>query len=204
MKIFIVGMPYSGRTTVAKALCQDEGFQYIDASSWIKTTFRDQKEGEHIQQYLDEYHTYLTRRTQANPFFAIDNVWDSIEAYKDKSNVFVIDGVLSPKDFVHLFDVNEDTVIFLNRTDNTEEFKDSESIAVSVMRDYCFWMSAAGLLPKDRWLEYNFKIPGDDSDFIKKLGSKNSVFLARSIVKAIAHLKESLKELLTPPQDPQS
>jgi hypothetical protein len=92
-------------------------------------------------------------------------------------------------------------VVFLNRTDNAEEFKDSESIAVSVMRDYCFWMSAASLLPKDRWLEYNFKIPGDDSDFIKKLGSKNSVFLAKSLTKAISHLKESLKDLVKA-QDP--
>lgn len=203
MKIFIVGKPYSGRTTVAKALCQDEGYQYIDASSWIKHTFRDQKEDEHTTQYLDEYHQYLTKRIQANPFLVIDNVWDSIEAYKDKAKVFVIDGVSSPKDFVHLFDINEDMVVFLNRTDNNEEFKDSEGIGVSVMRDYCFWMSATELLPKDRWLEYNFKIPGDNSDFVKKLGSKNSVYLARSINKAIAHLKDSLKELLNP-QDPQS
>jgi len=71
------------------------------------------------------------------------------------------------------------------------------------MRDYCFWMSAAGLISRDRWLEYNFKIPGDDSDFIKKLGSKNTVYLARSINKAIAHLRESLREVIRP-QDPQS
>src|SRR5574339_984759 len=116
MKIFIVGMPYSGRTTVAKALCQDERFQYIDASAWIKCTFRDQKEGEHIQQYQDEFHQYLTKRTQANPFFSIDNIYDSIDAYKDKGDVFVIDGVSSPKDFVHLFDINQDIVVFLNRT----------------------------------------------------------------------------------------
>lgn len=198
MKIFIVGIPYSGRTTVSKALLQDEKYQYIDASAWIKSTFRDQEKNEHIQKYLESYHEYLTKRIQSNPFFAIDNILDSVEAYKNNSNIFIIDGVNSPKDFIHLFDVNEDIVVFLNRTDNSEEFKDSESIAVSVIRDYCYWMATVGLLSKNRWLEYNFKIPGEGSEvsLIKKMGTKNSVFLTRSIKNTINHLKTSLKELI--------
>lgn len=199
MKIFIVGIPYSGRTTVAKALLQDEKYQYIDASAWIKNTFRDQESGEHIQKYLESYHDYLTKRIQANPLFAINNILDSIDAYKNNSNIFIIDGINNPKDFVHLFDVNNDIVVFLNRTDNSEEFKDSESIAVSVMRDYCYWMATTGLLSKNRWLEYNFKIPGEVTELslIKKMGTKNSVFLTRSIKNTINHLKTSLKELIS-------
>jgi adenylate kinase family enzyme len=204
MKIFIIGIPYSGRTTVAKAVLQDEKHQYIDASSWVKNTFRDQEPGEHIQKYLESYHEYLTKRIQANPLFAVNNVLDTIAAYNN-TNVFIIDGINNPKDFVHLFDVNKDIVVFLNRTDNSEEFKDSESIAVSVIRDYCYWMSTAGLLSKDRWLEYNFKIPGEgvEVNLIKKMGTKNSVFISRSINNTITHLKKSLKELINP-QDHQS
>lgn len=204
MKIFIIGIPYSGRTTVAKAVLQDEKHQYIDASSWVKNTFRDQEPGEHIQKYLESYHEYLTKRIQANPLFAVNNVLDTIAAYNN-TNVFIIDGINNPKDFVHLFDVNKDIVVFLNRTDNSEEFKDSESIAVSVIRDYCYWMSTAGLLSKDRWLEYNFKIPGEGAEvnLIKKMGTKNSVFISRSINNTITHLKKSLKELINP-QDHQS
>lgn len=203
MRIFLLGMPYSGRTTVAKELCQNDDYQYVDGSSWVKATFRDQKKGEHIQKYQEEYHEYLTSRIKANPWFCIDNILDTIKAYEGKKSVFIIDGIMSPKDFVNLFDINEDIVIFLNRTDNIEEFKDSESIAVSVMRDYCFWMSAAGLLPRERWLEYNFKIPGEASEFVKKLGSKNSVFIARSIERATSHIKEVVAELVSPPS-PQS
>lgn len=205
MKIFIIGIPYSGRTTVAKALLQDEKYQYIDASAWIKSTFRDQESGEHIQKYLESYHEYLTKRIQSNPLFAINNILDSIEAYKNKSNIFIIDGINNPKDFIHLFDVNKDIVVFLNRTDNTEEFKDSESIAVAVVRDYCYWMATTGLLAKNRWLEYNFKIPGEGTELnlIKKMGTKNSVFLSRTINNTINHLRKSLKELINP-QDHQS
>lgn len=205
MKIFIIGIPYSGRTTVAKAILQKEKYLYIDASSWIKNTFRDQEDGEHIQKYLESYHEYLTKRIQANSLFAINNVLDTIKAYQNETSISIIDGINNPKDFVHLFDVNEDIVIFLNRTDNTEEFKDSESIAVSVIRDYCYWMATAGLLSKNRWLEYNFKIPGEGTEvaLIKKMGTKNSVFLTRSINNTITHLKKSLKELINP-QDHQS
>lgn len=194
MKIFIVGMPFSGRTTVAKALCQAEGYQYIDGSSWLKATFRERAEGEHIQQYQDEYHQYLSNRIKLNPYLSIDNVLDTIQSLP-KSDRIVIDGISNPKDFIHLFDINEDIIVFLNRVDNAEEFKDSESIAVSVIRDYCFWMSSAGLLEKDRWLEYNFRIPGEGSDFVKKLGSKNNVFIAKSIDRVISHLKEQVVQI---------
>jgi hypothetical protein len=72
---------------------------------------------------------------------------------------------------------------------------DHENIGVSVIRDYCFWLSSASLINKSNWLEYNFRIPGEDSEFIKNLGSKNSVFIVKSIKKAISHLKEKLNDL---------
>lgn len=194
MKIFLCGNPGSGRTTIAKALAQDTKYQYIDASSWIKETFRDQKDGEHIQQYLESYQEYLTKRIQANPLFAINNILDSIKAYKNNENIFIIDGVNNPKDFIHLFDVNEDVVVFLNRTDNAEEFKDSENIAVSVIRDYCYWMSITNLLPKSRWIEINFKIPGDPNDnSVKFLGNKNSIYLVKNFKKVISVVRDLLQ-----------
>lgn len=185
-------MPQSGRTTVAKALCQDGKYQYVDCSSWLKSTFRDQKVEEHDQQYLDEYQHYITNRLKSNPWLCIDNVLNSIRAIDYREDNFVIDGVASPKDFVHLFDYNQDMIVFLNRTDNEVEYKDCENIGVSVMRDYCFWMSSAGLIDKSKWIEYNFKIPGTAGDQVKTLGSKNSVFIVKSLNKVISHLQESL------------
>ncbi|MGH7239415.1 MAG: hypothetical protein ACREHG_05025, partial [Candidatus Saccharimonadales bacterium] len=79
---------------------------------------------------------------------------------------------------------------------NEREYKDHENIGTSVIRDYCFWMSVAGLLNKERWLEYNFRIPGENSDHIKVMGAQNSVFIVKSIAKVISHLTERLNELV--------
>lgn len=194
MKIFLIGMPGSGRTSVATALCQDAAYQYIDTATWLKTTFRERNKDEHINQFQDEYQLYTSNRIKLNPYLHIDNVLDIIDSKDWSKNNIIIDGLSSPKDFVHLFDINKDIVVFLNRIDNESEFKDSESIAVSVIRDYCFWMSSALLLNKERWIEYNFRIPGEDSSFVKELGSKNHVFIAKNIVRVISHLKETLNK----------
>lgn len=192
MKIFIIGLPESGRTNVAKALCQSEGYGYIHATLWVKSTFREKKIDEKPQLYHDEYHSWFTNRLLNHPQMISDNIIDSMSAYDSTINHFVIDGVVSPKDFTLLFDYNKDVVVFLNRIDNQSDYKDYENIGVSVIKDYCFWLASADLLPKTRWLEFNFHVPGEDSDFVKCLGSKNSVFIVKSINSAIKHLKETL------------
>ena len=60
MKVFIIGLPNSGRTTVAKALAQKEGAHYIDASSWLEATFRQPDKDEPEQKFQDEYFQYLS------------------------------------------------------------------------------------------------------------------------------------------------
>jgi hypothetical protein len=193
MKIFIVGLPKSGRTTVAKALVASHGWKYIDAMSWVRSTFREPKPEEHRQQYEDDYQQYLVKRMMVNPWFISDHVYEMMKI--DENAVFVIDGIASPKDFTALFDYRQDIIVFLNRTDNEHEYRDHESIGTSVIRDYCFWMSAAGIISKDRWLEYNFRIPGEDSDHVKPMGAQNSVFIVKSIKKVMSHLIDRLKEL---------
>ena len=192
MKIFVVGMPNSGRTTVAKALCKAPNYQYIDATSWVKAAYRPTRDGEHPQQYDDDLHTWYLSRMANNPDTIVAHVNDSIKAYDSSANHYVIDGISSPRDLVRLFEPERDMIVFLNRTNNSSDFKDYENIGVSVMRDYCFWLSSANSLNKDNWHEYNFAIPGEESDWVKKLGHKNSVFLVKSINKAISHLKARL------------
>lgn len=202
MKIFIIGMPQSGRTTVAKALCQSDDYLYIDSFSWVRSSFREQKSEERPQQYDDEFYSWFTNRLKINPRLITDNVLQTIESYKDTKGRFaedaynfVIDGIESPRDFVNLFDYNKDVVVFLDRVANPAEYRDYQNVGLSVMRDHCFWMSSADLLPRERWLEYKFSIPGEDSDWVKTLGQKNSVFLTKSINRVISHLKEKLKEI---------
>ena len=210
MKIFIVGLPKSGRTTVAQQLVHEliqERFNprglkcfYLGAMDWIKNTFRTQSYGETSEQFNEEYHNYLINRLQNNPDIVISNLLESIcslenQAQGHKCN-WVIDGIVSPRDFCRLFDYNQDVVVFLNRTDSELNAQDYESIGVSVMRDYCFWLASANLLSKPRWIEYNFKIPGEHSDSVKTLGSKNSVFIVKSIDKVIDHLVGLVTKLL--------
>lgn len=198
MKIFIVGLPKSGRTTAAQAIADHFRARYIDAMSWLKATFRGKHEGEHAQHYDDNYDHFLSIRRLTNPFLISNHVKELLKTY-DQDKIFVIDGVASPKDFVELFEYRQDIVIFLNRTDNEVEFKDHENIGVSVIRDYCFWMASAGLLPKNRWIEYNFKIPGEEASFVKELGSKNSVYIIKSFNKVLAHMIETLKSCIASP-----
>lgn len=195
MKIFVVGLPNSGRTTVSEAVCQAHGFEYIDAMSWVRSTFREPKAGEHPHQYEDDYQQYLTKRMMVNPWFVSDHVYEMMKVANKEDSIFVIDGIASPKDFTTLFDYKQDIVVFLNRTDNEHEYRDHENIGTSVIRDYCFWMSAAGLLNRERWLEYNFRIPGERLDHVKAMGAQNSVFIVKSIYKMISHLIERLDEL---------
>lgn len=195
MKIFIIGLPRSGRTTIARALSAHFTAPHIDAMSWIRDTFRKQEAGEHIHHYEDDYDRFLSIKRTVNANFISNHVHDLLKIH-EQEKIVVIDGVASPKDFSELFDYRYDVVVFLNRTDGDFEFRDHENIGISVIRDYCFWMSSASLLARHKWIEYNFKIPGEESDFVKELGSKNSVFIVRSIGKAIAHLIASLENIV--------
>jgi len=188
MKVFIMGLPESGRTTIAEAICDQPGYLYVDATASIKKVFADNFPEEKISS--SAYHDFVIDTIRENPSIYSDALSGIIKAYPE--NTIVIDGIFSPKDLSALFDYNQDVIVFLNRIENEVECEDYESISVSVSRDYCFWLSSAGLLPREKWLEYNFKIPGVDSDRVKILGSKNSVYIIKSIDRVTLHLKEML------------
>jgi hypothetical protein len=191
MKVFIIGMPESGRTTVAQSLCQNDKFVYVDASAWLKDSFRPQRDGEHPEQYHDAYHHWYLNRVKENRNLTVEHVLATMSGYDNGDKLtWIIDGVNSPHDFPALFDHNKDFVVFLNRTDNQEvKIKDYETIGTSVIRDYCFWLSAGSMLPRERWYEYNFKIVGGIIEKFKAMGSKNSVFIVGSLDKVVEHLK---------------
>lgn len=194
MKIFVVGLPKSGRSTVAKAIVEAHGYRYIDAMSWVRSTFRSINPGEHPHQYEDDYQQWLTQKRLDDPWFISIKIVE--QCFGNMDQIFVIDSMTSPQDFIQHFDYRKDIVVFLNRTDNEHEYRDHENIGVSVIRDYCFWLSAAGLLSKKKWLEYNFKIPGDLNDHVKMMGAQNSVFIVKSIVRVVSHLIEKIKEIV--------
>lgn len=193
MKVFVIGLPESGRTTVAKSLCTNSQFVYVDANSWLKDSFRTPKPDEHPEHYHDAYHHWYLNRLKENQNVIIEHVQATIAAY-ESDNDWVIDGVSSPHDFPILFNPDEDFVVFLNRNDNQEiKIKDYENIGTSVIRDYCFWLASGGLLSRERWHEYNFRMQSTGAERFKATGSKNSVFIVGSVERVISHLKEALQ-----------
>jgi len=186
MKIFVIGMPQSGRTTVAQALANNKNYALIEAVSWMKQYFRPKLECENSYQYQEELHSWLLNQIITNP----QTITDFVNRHLSNQTVSVIDGLFSPKDFTQLFDYNQDFVIFLNRINNEAECKDYENIGISVIRDYCFWLSSASLLNRERWVEFNFAIPGEFSDQVRTLGDKNTIYLVKNIQKVIQILDE--------------
>lgn len=196
MKVFIIGLPKSGNTRFAKALAEDTSTHYISASDWVQSTFRLPRQEESRDDYDQAYHEFYVKRIQINQNLCVDNVQQAMFA-ADGIDAFVIDGLIHPGDFTRLFDINKDVVVFLNRTDSPATPKDYEGVAVNVLRDYCLYLATLGLLPRERWLEYNYRIPGEESDFVKQLGKHNTVTITKSINKAIEHLKGELCKLQT-------
>jgi len=189
MNVFICGLPKAGKTTVAQQLTkcdfspQGLDWFYINPVDWLKNTFRVPASKEEKAHFNEAYHSYVLNRFKNNPNVIIDNLCDSVNCIKqlDGEYNWIIDGIFSPRDFCALFNYNEDIVVFLNRTDGEIDAYDYETIGISVMRDYCFWLSSANMLPKTRWLEFNFKVSAERSDSVKVLGSKNTVFIVKSI-----------------------
>lgn len=189
MRVFIVGLPESGYDIFSKALFQELGIPYIDACVWVKHLFRDKKNDEHEQQYQEAFDDFLTEKLKIDPDLYLNHITSSLQIYQDKA---IISGIYSPREFAKLFDYTKDIVVFLNRTD-MDSVKEEYSIGISVIRDYCYYLASSKLLSKDKWIEINYKFHGEESDFVKSLGSKNSMFLVKNIKKGVEVLISLLK-----------
>lgn len=194
MKVFILGLNKSGRTTVAKALAEESSFYYVSAIDWLKTTFRQPYKQESLNEFQADFLKYTINRVKLNPSIISDNIKDIIHINNEKK-IFIIDDILNPNDLVSLFDFKNDIIVFLNRIDNMTNAKDYEGISINVMRDYCLWLATVGLLDKEQWLEYNFKIPGEESEFTKTIGTKNTITITKCINRAIKDIKDRLCKL---------
>ena len=192
MKILIICLPESGRTTIAKVISQQDKSFYISGFDWVKSTFRSKKMDESKDDYDRALNDFVKGRIKINPYLFVDNIYDIMDLNKEH-DYYIVDGINSPKDFVHLFDYNKDVALFLNRTDAPDYIEGQNHLGVNIMRDYCLWLATMDLLPKARWLEYYFPIPGDPSaDNVKVLGQKNTVTITKSVDKTIALIKEAL------------
>ncbi len=200
MKVFILGLSQCGKTTVAKALAESPDAFSISASAWLKGNFRDRNAAEDQEVYEKERNDFLSGALKRNADLITDSIEMTMSMHSDfNPNIkkFIIDGLTSPRDFMKLFDYNNDVAIFLNRVDNPSEVSDHDGIGQNVIRDYCLWLSTMGLLPKERWTEYNYRLPGEESEFVKELSSRNLVTITKNINKAIEIMRARLWKIET-------
>lgn len=200
MKVFILGLPKSGRTTIATTLSTNLNFSYVDSLVWFKLAYESYKENSYENKFesLNDYmNNWILKQ---DPDLVVVNTVQTLRllsAISYNTNA-IMDNISSPRDFCRLFDFNNDIAVFLNRVDDPDCFiEDYERVGISVIRDYCFWLSSSGHLRKDRWIEYNFRIPGERSDYIKSLGAKNSVYIVKSIDNVISHLTQLINNDLS-------
>ena len=193
MKIFILGLPKSGKTTISKSISEIKEFNdsvTIDSMGWINSFCRPKQEKEHEDSYEELIQENFVKRITSN----LDVTFDYSMSIMNSQikNTYIFDSVASPYDFIKMFDGRRDKVIFLNRVDDRINYRDYDNISLSAIKDYCFWLSATNLLPKTNWIEYNFKIPGSNREEVRMLGAKNSIFIVGSIEGVMKHLHNSL------------
>jgi hypothetical protein len=181
MKVFLLGNPQSGKTTIGKTL-DLPGFRHLHISDFLHQTDCDE----------EELHSSILKTLKSNP----DRFINQYKLHThDFINDFIVEGLISPKDFVTLFDENKDIVVFLNRIDHSPNTKDYQNISLAIMRDYCFWMSSANLLEKKRWIEFNYKMSENDPSYMKTMGFKNTVYSVKGINAVVAKLRDDILKL---------
>ena len=91
MKIFFLGIPQSGRSSVAFSLAESNinDCGIIDALHGSDFSFRKQFPKEHTQKFQDEYQQALSLKTKESPNHCIDNVLDLINIYSDKKYILI-------------------------------------------------------------------------------------------------------------------
>ena len=134
MKIFVIGLPQSGRTKVARALSEARETCYISASKWIDNSFRKPFPLEREEDYNKEYFNYSIAALKDNPFAAADCIHNQIidhnVCYPDDNTQFIIDNLTNPKDLIDLMDVDQkiDSVM--------KQYEDEKDAPIGFQEDF--------------------------------------------------------------------
>ncbi len=191
MKIFVIGTNNSGKTKFCQEIVnKNPEFIYYSYNQLLKNSFGHRFKNEPADDFLKSFEKYSFNILFDNPKYLEYNYYN-----ENLFNNVVIDDIFSPTDFIKLFDYKNDIVVFLNRTDISEEtlYSEQETVFVNLCRDYCFWLATVEMLNKKNWQEYNFKMTAPNNGFLKVVGIKNTLNLTSNLEAAIDHFNEYLK-----------
>jgi hypothetical protein len=112
VKIFLLGTSQSGKTTLAKRICDELSLQHVSASAWVRKNFKKSYEDKQI--HIQSMTAFAIDQLKHNPFICIQELQTSY----DLNLPSVVEGIRNPFDFVHLFDTRTDCVIWVKYKNN--------------------------------------------------------------------------------------
>lgn len=150
VKIFILGTSQSGKTTLAKAICQQLPLQHVSASTWVRKHFHENTQDK--QSLIASMSAFATQQLKQNPFACIEE----LKKTYDLNQPSVIEGVRNPFDFANLFDPSADGVIRISFKNNKLQPTEFEK-GLEVVDDLLSWMFKNQMISDTQVLNLDFE-----------------------------------------------
>ncbi|TSC82432.1 MAG: hypothetical protein G01um101419_588 [Parcubacteria group bacterium Gr01-1014_19] len=141
MKIFVIGMSNSGKTTLAKKIAELYGLECLSASEWVRTASPEFADGPKSDDQVAAMTEFTIATLKKNPKITVDFLNDKYDLTKS----YVIEGVRNPGDFIRLFNPVTDYVVFITNNNNALKATLFEE-GIGVIRKYLDYLSSNGLL----------------------------------------------------------
>lgn len=153
MKIFIIGISQTGKSTLSKYLSDKYYLEHIQTSKSIRNTFQYKEEDFNSKQsFIEAITDYSIKINQKEPYFNSNYIINNYDLKKD----VIIEGIRNPNNFFSLFDIIKDKVIILKYLNNQIKPTSFEK-GIDVIENYLNWNLELNIINKNRIqiLEYN-------------------------------------------------
>lgn len=153
MKIFIIGISKTGKSTLSTYLSNKYNLEHIQSSLSIRNSF-EYKESDfnNKQEFIEAITQYSIELNQKVPNFISTYIKNNYDLTKN----VIIEGIRNPNNFFDLFNINEDKVIFLDYLNNEVKQTKFED-GIDVIKNYLNWNLELNIIPQNRiqYLIYN-------------------------------------------------
>lgn len=154
MKIFIIGISQTGKSTTAKYIANKYNMEYIQASIMIRNSFKKENEFNSRQEFIEAITKYSIELNQNSPMI----VSKYIKENYDLNNV-IIEGIRNPNNFFDLYEIKKDKIIVLDYLNNPIKETTFEK-GINIIVDYLKWNIEHNIISSDdlqilRYENYN-------------------------------------------------
>lgn len=167
MKIFIIGPSKSGKTPFADRVAAGLRCPCVGASEWFRQHFPPQGDLSR-QEFTDAITRFSIEVLRRDPDVNIRYLRDK----RLPSTPSVVEGIRNPRDFAHLFDYQEDRVVFLSCSQTDLEQTNFEA-GIGVIRALVSYWINCNLMRTDRVTEVSMgsfdEIPAVADQYLNSL-----------------------------------